>query len=165
MRGTKYGRQGKMSKCFTFFTTFLTTFMLVIISFDSSEGDFGLVQNWGEGAEIPVLWIVLTYCAISKFSPDSVCHICASQKFIYENLGNYLKNVWCCPHWSLGRFRKENRDFWNSNTAILAVPPKWPHIQALEISIIWLYLNATFSFRPKMLGVDAHLYRLLSPQI
>ena len=154
-----------MSELLTCFTIFLTSFMLVIISYDSSEGEFGMVQKRREGAEIPVLGIVLTYSTFSKFPPDSMCHICVSQIFIYENLGNYLKNVRCCPHWSRGRFRKENLDFRNSNTAILATPPKWPHIQTLEISIMMPYLDATFSFRPKMLGVDAHLYRLLSPQI
>ena len=117
---------------------------------------FGTILNgWNFG---------LHWTKFLKF-PHSVCHICASQMFIYENLGNYLKNARCCSHRSRGRFRKEKRDFRNLNIAILATPQKWLHIQTLEISIIWLYLDATFSFRPKILGVDAHLYRLLSPQI
>ena len=123
LRGVKYVRQGKKSKSLPFFTTFLTTFILVIISFDSSEGDFWLVQKRREGAEIPVLEVVLTYSTFSKFPPHNVCHICAPQIFTYENLGNYLKNVWCCPHWSRGRFRKENRDFRISNIAKFAVNP------------------------------------------
>ena len=60
---------------------------------------------------------------------------------------------------------KKIRDFRNSNTAILGVPPIWPHFEALEISIMMLYLDDTFSLGPKMLGVNAHLYRLLSPKI
>ena len=139
--------------------------MLVIIPFDSSEGDFGLVQKRWEGAEIPVLGIVLTYSTISKFPPHSVCHICASQIFIYGKLGNYLKNVQLDRNWCRSRFRVENRDFRISNIAKLAIPLFWAHFGTLEISIILPYLDATFSFQPKMLGVDAHLYRLLSPQI
>ena len=98
-------------------------------------------------------------------SPHSVCHICASQIFIYGKLGNYLKNVQLCRNWRRGRFRTENRDFRNSNIVILGRPLFLPDFGTLEISIILPYLDATFSFQPKMLGVDAHLYRLLSPQI
>ena len=164
MRGTKYGRQGKISKFLSFCKKFLTTFLLIILSSDSSIGDFGMTQNGWQEAEIPLWRIVLTYPTFSNIFPHSVCHIRASQIFIYENLGNYLKNVQFCRYYCRIRFRKEIRDFRDSNIAILATPPKWPHFGTLEISIFRPYLHSTFSFRPKMLGVDAHLYRLLSPQ-
>ena len=144
---------------------FLTTFILIIISSDSSDGDFGSVQNRGEEAEIPIWRIVAAKPTISNIPPHSVCHICATQIFIYEKLGNYLKNVLLCQNWRRGRFRTENRDFRNSNIAISGVALFLPDFGTLEISIILPYLDTTFFFRPKILGVDAHLYRLLSPQI
>ena len=139
--------------------------MLIIISSDSSDGDFGSVQKLGEEAEIPLWRIVLTYATFSNIPPHSVCHICASQIFIYGKLGNHLKNVQLDRNWCRSRFRVENRDFRISNITKLAILPFWAYFGTLEISIILPYLDATFSFQPKMLGVDAHLYRLLSPQI
>ena len=124
MRGTKYGRQGKNSKLLSFFTTFLKTFILVISLFDSSEGDFGLVQKRRKEAEIPVWRIVAEKPTFSKFPPHSVCHTCASQIFFYEKTGNYLKIVRRRRHWRRSRFRKENRKFRISNIAKLGAPPK-----------------------------------------
>ena len=157
--------RGKLSKLFLFFTEFLTTFILIIIPSDSSKMDFGTVQKSRKDAEIPIWRIMLTYATFSKIAHHSVCLMCAIPKIFYVKNRNYLENVRLRRRWCRSRFRKENWNFWNSNIAKLAVPPISPDFETLEISIMMLYLDDTMSFRPKMLGVKAHLYRLLSPKI
>ena len=109
--------------------------------------------------------IVAEKPTISNIADHRVCLPCASQILFYEKIGNYLKFVWRRRHWRRSRFRKENPKFWNSNTAKLGVPLFWGVLGTLEISIMRVYLDRPLPFRPKMLAVDAHLYRLLSPQI
>ena len=65
--------------------------------------------------------MVLTYSTISIIAHHSVCLICAIQNNFHVKNRNYLKNVWLRRHLSRSRFRKENLDFRNSNTAILAI--------------------------------------------
>ena len=139
--------------------------MVTIIPTDSSEGDFGVVQIRREEAKSSVWEIVAAKPTMSNIAQHRVCLQCASQNFIYENFGNYLKNVWLCQHWRQMHFREENWNFRNSNIANLGVPLFWGVLGTLEISIMRLYLDRPLPFRPKMLAVDAHLYRLLSPQI
>ena len=165
MRGTKYGRQGK---------NVIIIFILHISpdNFHTDHyllwlhlGKFGLVEKRREEPESPLWSIVLANPTFPKIPLISVCLICAFQKTFYVKKGNYLEFVWRCRFWRPTRRWKENRDFPNLNIANLAIPPKWPHFGTLEISIMVVYLNDTFSMRPKMLVVNAHLYRLLSPQI
>ena len=54
--------------------------------------------------------------------------------------------------------------FSNSNIAKLGILLFWGVLGTLEISIMRLYLDVPLPLRPKMLAVNAHLYRLLSPQ-
>ena len=81
----------KMSKLLSFFRTFLTSFMVTTISSDRFDGGFWSVHKRREEAGIPFWRSMLANPTISKFPLHSVCHICASQIFIYEILGNYLK--------------------------------------------------------------------------
>ena len=112
-----------------------------------------------------ILWkIVAEKPTISNIAHHRVCLPCASQIFFHEKIGNYLKIVWRRRHWRRSRFRKENRKFRNSNIAKLGAPPKWRVYGTLEISVMTRYLDDHEQCRPKKLVVDAHLYRLLSPQ-
>ena len=165
MRGTKYCRQRKNVKI---------TFILHYIT-DNFHTDHhllwlllgGLWGNWKRRKEtkIPLLRIMLTYATFSKIPRISVCLICTFQKSFYVKKGNYLEFVWRCRFWRRTRRLRENRDFADSNIAKLAAPQTWHGIGTLEISVMTRYLDDHEQWRPKMLGVDAHLYRLVSPQI
>ena len=102
--------RGKTSKLLSFFRTFLTSFMVTTISSDRFDGGFWSVHKRREEAGIPFWRSMLANPTNSKFPLHSVCHICASQIFIYENLGNYFKNLWCCSNWCWSSFGEENRD-------------------------------------------------------
>ena len=101
----------------------------------------------------------------SKIPHHRVCLPYASQNYFHEKKGNYLKNVWLRRHWRRSRFRKNNWNFSNSNIANLGVPLFLGHFGTLEISIMRLHLDVALPLRPKMLAVNAHLYRLPSPKI
>ena len=112
------------------------------------------------------LWsIVLANPTFPKTPLISVCLICAFQKIFYVKKGNYLEFVWRCRFWRPTRPWRENHDFPILNFAKLAIPLFLPDSGTLEISVMTRYLDDHEQCRPKMLGVYAHLCKLLSPQI
>ena len=165
MRGTKYSRQGK---------NVIIIFILHISpdNFHTDHyllwlhlGKFGLVEKRREEPESPLWSIVLANPTFPKIPLISVCLICAFQKTFYVKKGNYLEFVWRCRFWRPTRRWRENHDFPILNIANLATPLFLPDSGTLEISVMTRYLDDHEQCRPRMLGFDAHLYRLLSPQI
>ena len=128
-------------------------------------GKFGLVEKRREKAESPLWSIVLANPTFPKTPLISVCLICAFQKIFYVKKGNYLEFVWRCRFWRPTRPWRENHDFPILNIAKLAIPLFLPDYGTLDNSVMTRYLDDHEQCRPRMLGVDAHLYRLLSSQI
>ena len=115
------------------------------------------------GVICPIWWACnSTFSIIRGKCP---CLICAIKILFFWVMDNHDASL---QFWRLPRpssFRGEILIFEIANTGNIGRPPESTHLWVVEISVMTRYLDDQKQWRPKMLGVDAHLYRLLPPQI